>query len=245
MLRSHRRALGTPKQAACTATGLAAISATQFIQPDRAGLPALDRYASLQMPDGSRKIVGATDATRGCKHRCRHCPIVPVYDGQFRVVPVDVVMADVRAQVEQGATHISRSAIPISSTARRTRARSSKRCTASFPALTYDAIIKVEHLLAHRELLPVLADTGCLFVTSAVESVDDDVLAKLEKGHTRADFIAAAGVCRDAGAHAGADVRRVHAVDDDRRLHRSAECRRGTRSGGATSRRCSGASGCW
>ena len=63
-----------------------------------------------------------------------------------------------------------------------------------FPALTYDAIIKVEHLLTHRELLPVLAATGCLFITSAVESVDDEVLAKLEKGHTRADFIAAAAV---------------------------------------------------
>jgi hypothetical protein len=60
-------------------------------------------------------------------------------------------------------------------------------------------IIKVEHLLAHRELLPTLAGTGCLFVTSAVESVDDEVLAKLEKGHTRADFIAAAALCRDSG----------------------------------------------
>ena len=48
-------------------------------------------------------------------------------------------------------------------------------------------------------MLPLLAATGCLFITSAVESVDDEVLAKLEKGHTRADFIAAAGLCRDAG----------------------------------------------
>jgi hypothetical protein len=45
----------------------------------------------------------------------------------------------------------------------------------------------------------VLAATGCAFVTSAVESVDDAVLAKLEKGHTRADFIEAAGLCRAAG----------------------------------------------
>ncbi len=36
-------------------------------------------------------------------------------------------------------------------------------------------------------------------MTSAVESVDDAVLEKLEKGHTRADFIEAAGLCRDAG----------------------------------------------
>jgi hypothetical protein len=37
--------------------------------------------------------------------------------------------------------------------------------------------------------LPVLRDTGCLVVTSAVESVDDGILMRLEKGHTRADFL--------------------------------------------------------
>jgi radical SAM superfamily enzyme YgiQ (UPF0313 family) len=169
-----------------------------FIQPDRSGLPALDRYASLQMPDGSRKIVGATDATRGCKHRCRHCPIVPVYDGQFRAVPVDVVLADVRAQVEQGATHISFGDPDFFNGPTHAR-RIVEAMHGEFPMLTYDAIIKVEHLLAHRELLPLLVGTGCLFVTSAVESVDDEVLAKLEKGHTRADFITAARLCREAG----------------------------------------------
>jgi radical SAM superfamily enzyme YgiQ (UPF0313 family) len=170
----------------------------QFIQPDRAGLPSLDRYASLQMPDGSRKVVGATDATRGCKHRCRHCPIVPIYNGQFRVVPVDVVMADVRAQVAEGATHITFGDPDFfngPTHARRVIEALHRECA----GITYDVIIKIEHLLAHRDLLPVLTSTGCLFVTSAVESVDDIVLAKLEKGHTRADFIAASGLCRAAG----------------------------------------------
>ena len=169
-----------------------------FIQPDRTGLPGLDRYASLQMPDGSRKLVGATDATRGCKHRCRHCPIVPVYDGQFRVVPVDVVLADVRAQVDQGATHITFGDPDFFNGPTHAR-KLIEALHAEFPSLTYDAIIKVEHLLQQRELLPLLVRTGCLFITSAVEAVDDEVLAKLEKGHTRADFIEAAGLCRAAG----------------------------------------------
>jgi len=65
--------------------------------------------------------------------------------------------------------------------------------------VSYDVTIKVEHLLCERRLLPVLAKTGCAFVTSAVEAVDDDILAKLEKGHTREDFITAADLCRDAG----------------------------------------------
>lgn len=169
-----------------------------FIKPDRTGLPALDRYASLQMPDGSQRIVGSTDATRGCKHRCRHCPIVPVYDGHFRVVPVDVVLADIRAQVEQGASHISFGDPDFFNGPTHAR-RIVEALHRDHPQVTYDAIIKVEHLIAHRELLPLLASTGCLFITSAVESVDDEVLAKLEKGHTRADFVAAAGLCRDAG----------------------------------------------
>ena len=74
--------------------------------PDRSDLPPLTRYASLQVGD-ARKVVGYTEATRGCKHRCRHCPIVPVYDGRFRAVPIDVVLADIRAQVAAGAQHIT------------------------------------------------------------------------------------------------------------------------------------------
>jgi hypothetical protein len=150
------------------------------------------------MPDGSSKVAASTDATRGCKHRCRHCPIVPVYDGQFRVVPVDVVMADVRAQVGQGAEHVTFGDPDFFNGPAHAR-RIIEALHAEFPGLTYDATIKVQHLLDHRDLLPVLARTGCLFVTSAVESVDDAVLARLEKGHTRADFLAAAGACRDAG----------------------------------------------
>ena len=178
-----------------TGSGLARLG---FIQPDRSGLPPLSQYASLQMPDGTRRVVGATEATRGCKHRCRHCPIVPVYDGQFRVVPVDVVLADIRAQVEQGAQHITFGDPDFFNGPTHAR-RIVEALHQEWPTLTYDATIKIEHLLRQRDLLPVLARTGGLFVTSAVESVDDAVLAKLEKGHTRADFVEAAARCRDAG----------------------------------------------
>ncbi|HJU43726.1 MAG TPA: CUAEP/CCAEP-tail radical SAM protein [Vicinamibacterales bacterium] len=168
-----------------------------FIQPDRTSLPSLDKYATLVMPDGTRKIVGSTEATRGCKHRCRHCPIVPVYNGQFRVVPVDVVIADVRAQVERGATHITFGDPDFFNGPTHAR-KIVDALHQEFPHVTYDVTIKIEHLLAHRELLPLLVKTGCAFVTSAVESVDDAVLEKLEKGHTRAGFIEAATLCRHA-----------------------------------------------
>jgi radical SAM superfamily enzyme YgiQ (UPF0313 family) len=170
----------------------------QFVVPHRATLPALSRYATLQMPDGSRRVAGATEATRGCKHRCRHCPIVPVYDGQFRVVPAEVVLADIDQQVAAGAAHITFGDPDFFNGPTHAR-RIVEALHARHPAVTYDVTIKVEHLLRHRDLLPVLARSGCLFVTSAVESVDDDILQRFDKNHTRADFIAAVAATRDAG----------------------------------------------
>jgi hypothetical protein len=107
-------------------------------------------------------------------------------------------MADIRAQVQQGAAHITFGDADFFNGPTHAR-RIIETLHRELPEVTYDATIKVEHLLKHRELLPILVETGCLFVTSAVESVDDEVLAKLEKGHTRADFIRAAGWCREAG----------------------------------------------
>lgn len=169
-----------------------------FIPPDRGDLLAPAHYAALQMPDGTRRLAGTADATRGCKHRCRHCPIVPVYDGQFRVVPADVVLADIRAQAARGVEHITFADPDFLNGPAHAR-RIVEAVHREWPSLTYDVTIKVEHLLQHRDLLAVLASTGCLFITSAVESVDDAVLERLEKGHTRADFIEAVGACRDAG----------------------------------------------
>jgi hypothetical protein len=159
-----------------------------FTTPDRGGLPDLPRYAKVDLGDGRLHSVGYTEASRGCKHLCRHCPIVPVYKGRFRVVPRDVVLADIRQQVALGARHITFGdpdfwngighALPIV-----------RALHEEFPEVTYDATIKIEHLLDHADQLATLRETGCLFVTSAVESVDDRVLRILDKGHTRADFI--------------------------------------------------------
>ena len=169
-----------------------------FLVPDRTTLPPLEKYATLQMPDGSRRLVGYTEATRGCKHVCRHCPVVPIYNGQFRIVQSDVVAADVAAQVAAGAQHIT-FGDPDFFNGPSHAMRIVEGLHRAYPALTYDVTIKVEHLLKHRHLLPCLASTGCAFVTSAVESIDDHVLGILDKGHTRADFVEAVLACRQAG----------------------------------------------
>src|ERR1700746_3399417 len=164
------------------------VARQKFVTPDRSGMVALDKYARLMMSSGESRTVGYTEASRGGKHLCRHCPIVPVYNGVFRIVDREVVMADVRQQVSAGARHITFGdpdffngvghAIPLVEELHR-----------EFPDVTYDATIKVEHLLKHSDCIGKLRDTGCLFVTSAVESVDDAVLERLDKNHTRADFL--------------------------------------------------------
>ncbi len=157
-----------------------------FKVPERDSLLPLDRYAALQMPDGTRRAVGYTEASRGCKHLCRHCPIVPVYNGHFRIVPIEVTLADVAAQVAAGAQHVT-FGDPDFFNGPTHAQRLVEQFHRRFPGVSYDVTIKIEHLLRHRDLIPTLRDTGCAFVTSAVESVDDDVLDVLRKGHTRAD----------------------------------------------------------
>ncbi len=169
----------------------------QFATPQRQGLPPLDRYAHLQV-NGSRKTVGYTEATRGCKHLCRHCPIVPVYNGTFRVVQPEVVLADIRQQVASGAQHIT-FGDPDFWNGPSHGMRIVEQVHREFPSVTYDVTIKIEHLLKHRHLIAGLKQTGCLFVTSAVESVDDSVLEKFAKGHTRADFIEVVRLFENAG----------------------------------------------
>ncbi len=168
-----------------------------FLPPSRKHLPELHRYARLRVGEELR-LVGATEASRGCRHACRHCPIPPVYGGRVRIVPREIVLEDIRRQVRAGAQHITFGdpdffngighALPIVTALH-----------AEHPRLSYDVTIKVEHLLRHRAHLSTLRDSGCAFVTSAVESVDDAVLARLAKGHTRADFIAVAAHMRAIG----------------------------------------------
>ncbi len=169
-----------------------------FAPPSREGLPALDRYAQLERGDGTRAVAGYTEASRGCLHRCRHCPIPPLYGGRFFVVPRELVVEDVRRLVAAGAAHVTFGDPDFLNGPGHALAIA-RAVHAEFPSLTWDMTAKVEHLLGHRALLPELGALGCLFVTSAVESVDDRVLAILDKGHTAADVVDLVAAMRAAG----------------------------------------------
>ncbi|MSQ50232.1 MAG: radical SAM protein [Betaproteobacteria bacterium] len=169
-----------------------------FEVPERSGLPQLSRYAHLVLPDGTTGVAGFAEGSRGCKHLCRHCPVVPVYQGKFRIVPADVVMADIRQQVEVGASHIS-FGDPDFFNGPTHGMRLARALHAAFPHVTFDATIKIQHLIDHAELLPELRRCGCLFITSAVEAVDDNILRLLDKNHSSRDFDRALALTREAG----------------------------------------------
>ena len=165
--------------------------------PERGTLPPLRRYAGLER-DGTVVPAGYVEATRGCHHTCRHCPITPVYGGRFTVVRREIVLADARAQIAAGARHLT-FGDPDFFNGPGHSLRICRALHQEFPWLTFDATIKVEHVLQHRRLLPELAALGCLFVVTAVESLSERVLRRLAKGHTRADVEAALAILDDAG----------------------------------------------
>ena len=168
-----------------------------FPVPYREDLPSLDHY--VMMEHGDRRVAaGYVEGSRGCLHLCCHCPIPPVYEGRFFAVPVETVLADIRAQVAAGAGHITFGDPDFLNGPGHAR-KLAQALHREFPGVTFDFTAKVEHLLKHRALLPELVQAGALFVVSAVESLSDSVLGHLEKGHTRADVFEALRLSRDVG----------------------------------------------
>jgi len=173
------------------------IARLDFPVPSRDRLLPLTRYAHLER-DGVLRPAGSVEASRGCLHQCLHCPIPPVYGGRFFVVPAAVVLEDIRRQVASGARHIT-FADPDFLNGPRHSLHIAEAMHRDFPDLSFDVTAKVEHLIAQRTLLPRLAALGCAFVISAVESLSDEVLRHLDKGHTGADVARALDLVRAAG----------------------------------------------
>jgi hypothetical protein len=171
----------------------------KFLRPRREGFPTLNHYARLLGPTQSEeRLVGYVEASRGCLHKCLHCPITPVYDGRFFVVPRDIVLADARQQIDAGAQHITFGDPDFLNGP----GHSMAIVTAlhrEHPAITFDITVKVEHIIKHKDKFSELTQLGCIFVVSAVESLSNRVLDELDKGHKRADIVEAIEITRHAG----------------------------------------------
>jgi len=183
---------------AASSSSVPILKRLRFPLPERTRLASLERYARLLRGDGTSTLVGAVETTRGCRHLCRHCPIPPIYEGRFFVVPREMVLEDVRQLVAAGARHIDFTdpdflngpghALAVTRALHR-----------EFPSLTFNFTAKIEHLIRHRRHLAEFSALGCLFVVSAVESLSDRVLRELDKGHDREMVFEAHHTLRDAG----------------------------------------------
>ncbi|MHB8420963.1 MAG: CUAEP/CCAEP-tail radical SAM (seleno)protein [Myxococcales bacterium] len=165
-----------------------------FPVPNHRPLPPLEAYGKLDLGNGETRLVASTEASRGCRHLCRHCPVTPVYRGRFFVVPREVVLEDIERQLARGARHVTFGDPDFWNGPGHADAIV-RELHRRHPEVSWDATIKIEHLLSHRERLGSLAQDGCAFITTAVESLSDLVLAQLAKGHTARDVETAFDLC--------------------------------------------------
>lgn len=171
----------------------------RFRKPARHLLPPLDRYARLML-DNETRLAGYVETSHGCRHRCRHCPIPAVYDGRFRVTGLDYVLGDIEQLVAAGARHIT-FGDPDFLNAARYAGDVIDAVHGSFPDLTFDITVKVEHIIQHRDLWARFAALNVLFVVSAFETTNERVLHILDKGHTSSDLGEAVRILRAASIH--------------------------------------------
>ena len=168
-----------------------------FDPPARELLPGLERYARLAV-GGEERLVGYVEASHGCVHRCRHCPVPAVYDGRIRVVQAETVLRDVVRLAEMGARHIT-FGDPDFLNGWRHSLEIVRTLHERLPELTFDCTTKIEHVLEHADVWEEMAASGCLFVVCALECVNDEILGRLDKGHTTAEAVQALELLRAHG----------------------------------------------
>ena len=166
--------------------------------PQRSILPPLNQYARYRDAGGGSHLAGYVEATRGCAHRCTHCPLTPIYAGRLRLNGSETVLADIERQVAAGAKHIT-FGDPDFLNAPELAMDLLGAASQQHQGISFDATIKVEHLIEHRDLLPEMSELGVTFITSAFESVDDRLLEILDKGHTASDLDLALELTERAG----------------------------------------------
>jgi radical SAM superfamily enzyme YgiQ (UPF0313 family) len=157
------------------------------LSPLRAPVAEETRYARLNYR-GELHPAGYVAATRGCKHLCAHCPIPAAYDGRFYALPAEQVLADIDAVVARGARHITFADADFLNGPTHAL-RIARALHQRHPGVSFDYTAKIEHLLQHAAVVDELQALGSIFVVSAVESFNDQVLKKLNKGHTASDAI--------------------------------------------------------
>jgi radical SAM superfamily enzyme YgiQ (UPF0313 family) len=171
----------------------------RHLPPKRSFLPHVSTFAKL-IDRGAAYVTGNVEATRGCIHKCTHCPIPPVYDGKLTIIPADVVLQDIDNLVAMGARNIS-FIDPDFLNAPKHSIEIVQRMNQKYPFLTYDFTAKVSHLRKHQSHVEVLARYGLTYILTAMEFNNDRALDVLEKKHNVDDLNWSVKFLRSVGVH--------------------------------------------
>ena len=211
--------------------------------PARDALPPLARYARLAIA-GERRVAGHVEATRGCKHMCRHCPIPPVYGGRFFAVPAEVVLEDARRQVAAGARHID-FGDPDFLNGPSHALRIARALHAEHPDVTFSFTAKIEHIVKQSGAVPGAGRARRPVRRERRRVALGHGAGGARQGTPRGRRARGAGH-RARGRHLPAPhVRPVHPVDDARRLPGALPLHSRPRASRTRSIRSSSRSGCW
>ena len=173
------------------------IEKPDFKIPERSLLPDLSNYNKL-INDQNHVTTAAVETSRGCKHQCLHCPITPIFKGRFFVVPKEIVLSDIKNLYLQGARHITFTD-PDFLNGPKHSLKILREMNNLFPEMTFDFTAKIEHLIQQKDIFTELQELGCLFIVTALESLNNKILKKLIKGHSKKDFLEVLKIARANG----------------------------------------------
>lgn len=165
--------------------------------PDRTMLPGLGNYAHF-ISSNSKELVGYVETTVGCAHMCRHCPVPVIHKGSFKAIPVATVMSQIDTLYHEGARHIT-FGDPDFLNGPTHALKILRQMHTKYSDLTFDATIKVEHVLENLDIWDEMRELGLQFIVSAFEHTSDIILKKLAKGHTKNDIVKSISVLRRSG----------------------------------------------
>lgn len=176
------------------------ISRTGMRVPSRQLLPPLTKYPQAQINKlcGGPQVVGSTEITRGCHHRCLYCSVFAAYDGKVVMVPEPVILADVQNLVDGGMTHLTFIDAEFIN-ARHYGIRILRQLHERFPDLTCDITTRVDHIVENKDTIREMAGLGVRVITSALEFPSQRVLDALDKEVTVEQIEEAVRFLREAG----------------------------------------------
>ncbi|MDR2624290.1 MAG: radical SAM protein [Methanobrevibacter sp.] len=149
--------------------------------PNRKVFSPLNKYARLVTND-KQLLTGNVETSRGCIHKCLHCPVYLSYNGSVEKVDKNIVIEDIKNLVKLGAEHITFVDADFLNLPHHSL-DIIKEMNSLFPFLTFDFTSKISNFMPNKNILKEMVKCGLKFVVTAIEFNDNTILDSLNKCH--------------------------------------------------------------